>query len=217
MASAAPDRVDTMTTTRPFAPDSVIDLIGRTPLIRLRAFGAGHARRRALRQGGVPEPRRLGQGPRGGVDPARGRAHRPAARRRHDSRRDLRQHRHRLRDDLRGVRLPAQAVHAGQRHAGADAHAEGLRRRAGADRSHGRHRRRHSRGAAAVRRRIRSATSTPTSTTTTPTGARTTRPPGRRSSSRPRAGSRTSSPASAPAARSWASAAGCASSTATSG
>jgi cysteine synthase B len=39
MASAAPDRVDSMTTTRPFAPDSVIDLIGRTPLIRLRAFG----------------------------------------------------------------------------------------------------------------------------------------------------------------------------------
>jgi len=28
-----------MTTTRPLAPDSVIDLIGRTPLIRLRGFG----------------------------------------------------------------------------------------------------------------------------------------------------------------------------------
>ena len=39
MASAAPERVDTMTTTRPFTPDSVIDLIGRTPLLRLRAFG----------------------------------------------------------------------------------------------------------------------------------------------------------------------------------
>ena len=39
MASAAPDSVDTMTTTRPFTPDSVIDLIGRTALIRLRAFG----------------------------------------------------------------------------------------------------------------------------------------------------------------------------------
>ncbi len=39
MASAAPEHVDTMTTTRPFAPDSVIDLIGRTPLLRLRAFG----------------------------------------------------------------------------------------------------------------------------------------------------------------------------------
>src|SRR5215217_7671269 len=39
MASAAPDRVDSMTTTRPFAPESVIDLIGRTPLMRLRAFG----------------------------------------------------------------------------------------------------------------------------------------------------------------------------------
>ena len=40
MASAAPDRADSMTTTRPFTPDSVIDLIGRTPLIRLRSFGA---------------------------------------------------------------------------------------------------------------------------------------------------------------------------------
>ena len=40
MASAAPERVDTMTTTtRPFTPDSVVDLIGRTALIRLRAFG----------------------------------------------------------------------------------------------------------------------------------------------------------------------------------
>jgi S-sulfo-L-cysteine synthase (O-acetyl-L-serine-dependent) len=39
MASAAPDRVSGMTTTRPFAPASMIDLIGGTPLIRLRAFG----------------------------------------------------------------------------------------------------------------------------------------------------------------------------------
>jgi cysteine synthase B len=40
MASAAPERIDDMTTTRPLAPASVIDLIGRTPLLRLRAFGA---------------------------------------------------------------------------------------------------------------------------------------------------------------------------------
>jgi len=40
MASAAPDRVSGLTTVRPFAPASMIDLIGRTPLIRLRAFGA---------------------------------------------------------------------------------------------------------------------------------------------------------------------------------
>ena len=39
MASAAPDRVDTMTMTRSFAPESITDLIGRTPLLRLRAFG----------------------------------------------------------------------------------------------------------------------------------------------------------------------------------
>jgi cysteine synthase B len=40
MASAAPDRVSGVPTVRPFAPASVIDLIGGTPLIRLRAFGA---------------------------------------------------------------------------------------------------------------------------------------------------------------------------------
>ena len=40
MASAAPDRVSGMTTARPIAPVSIIDLIGRTPLLRLRAFGA---------------------------------------------------------------------------------------------------------------------------------------------------------------------------------
>ena len=40
MASAAPDRVSGTITTRPPAPASLIDLIGGTPLIRLRAFGA---------------------------------------------------------------------------------------------------------------------------------------------------------------------------------
>lgn len=39
MASAAPDRVGGMTTTRLFAPASMIDLIGGTPLVRLRTFG----------------------------------------------------------------------------------------------------------------------------------------------------------------------------------
>src|SRR5690348_16216088 len=37
MASAAPER---MTTTRLHAPQSVVDLIGGTPLLRLRSFGA---------------------------------------------------------------------------------------------------------------------------------------------------------------------------------
>jgi cysteine synthase B len=40
MASAAPDRVSGMTTTRLFSPASMIDLIGGTPLVRLRTFGA---------------------------------------------------------------------------------------------------------------------------------------------------------------------------------
>src|SRR5687767_1054351 len=40
MASAAPDRVSGMTTTRLGAPASMIDLIGGTALVRLRTFGA---------------------------------------------------------------------------------------------------------------------------------------------------------------------------------
>jgi cysteine synthase B len=40
MASAAPDRVSGMTTTRTFAPASMIDLIGGTPLVRLRTLGS---------------------------------------------------------------------------------------------------------------------------------------------------------------------------------
>ena len=66
-------------------------------------------------------------------------------------------------------------------------------------------RRRHPQVPRDLRRRIPTATSTPTSTTTRPTGRRISRPPASRSSSRPTAGSRTSSPAWAPAAPSWAS------------
>ena len=212
MASAAPDRVSGMTTTRPFAPASMIDLIGGTPLLRA-------ARGSAAETPGVELYAKAEfQNPGGSVKDraaasilARGEAHRTAARRGHHSRCDVGQHRHRLRDDLGGVRLPAEAVHAGQRHARADAHAEGLRRRADPDQSDGRHRRRDPRGAAALRRG---------------SAAVFLRRPvqQRRQLARPlrddRAGnhradrgaaSRTSSPASAPAARSWGSAAGCAS------
>ena len=194
MASAAPDRVDTMTTTTRSVDARFGHRSDRRDAARGCARSGRHARRRALRQGRVPESRRLGEGPRGGVDPPRGRAQWPADQGRDDSRRHLGQHRHRLRDDRRRAWLPPEAVHAGQRHARADAHAEGLRRRARADRS------RWKAPTAPFAKRggcsppIRSATSTPISTTTTPTGARTTRPPVPRSSSRPKAASRTSSP-----------------------
>ena len=94
-----------------------------------------------------------------------------------DPRRDVGQHRHRLRDDRRGARLQGEAVRAGEREPGAQADPARARRRAGAHQSARRHRRRDSRGAAARTPRIRTATSIRTSTTTTATGARTTTRP----------------------------------------
>ena len=103
------------------------------------------------------------------------------------SRRDLGQHRHRLRDGRRGARLQGEAVRAGERQPRAQADPARARRRADPDRPAGEHRRRDSRGAAAATPRIRTATSTRTSTATTATGARTTTRPRRKSSSRPAA------------------------------
>ena len=67
-----------------------------------------------------------------------------------------------------------------------------LWRRPRADRSDGRQRRRHPPGARHLRARARSGTSTRTSTATRRTGGRISRPPGRRSWNRRRAASRTS-------------------------
>ena len=57
---------------------SVLDLIGDTPLIRLQGRQRGD-RLRDPRQGGVPEPRPVGEGPRGAVHHPRRRAARDAA------------------------------------------------------------------------------------------------------------------------------------------
>ena len=92
-------------------------------------------------------------------------------------RRDLGQHRHRLRDDRRRARLQGDAVPAGERQPRAEADPARARRRAGPHQSARRHRRRDPRGAAAATPRIPIATSTRTSTTTTATGARTTTRP----------------------------------------
>ena len=161
------------------ANDSIVDLIGNTPLRPpppLRARGAAgvelYAKAEWHNPGGSVKDRAAAA-----HDP-RGRAHR--ARCTHgkiDPRRDVRQHRHRLRDDRRGARLPRQAVRAGERHARAQAHPARVRRRHRLHRPAGGVRRRDPRGAGASTRPTRIATSTRTSTTTRPTGARTTTRP----------------------------------------
>ena len=84
--------------------------------------------------------------------------------------RDQRQHRHRLRDDLRRARLPAEARPAAERQPGAQAEPARLRGRADPDRSDRGDRWRPAVREATGRRGARTSTSTPTSTTTKPTG-----------------------------------------------
>ena len=121
-------------------------LIGRTPLLRLRGIEPRpgieiYAKLEWQNPGGSVKDRAalamILDGERTGAlapgqDPAR---------------RDVRQHRHRLRDDRRGARLPRAALRAGERHARAQADAARLRRRARPHRSDGGQRRRHPRSA----------------------------------------------------------------------
>ena len=146
--------IDTHQGTAPREGTSVASLVGDTPLVRLRRLRDA-AGRRDPREARVAEPRRLGEGPRGARDGRRRRAARARSARPGPARRDVRQHRHRLRDARRGARLPREAVRAGQRHARAEAAAARLRRGPRADRSDGRQRRRHPRGAADLRARSR--------------------------------------------------------------
>ena len=183
--------------------DSLVDLVGNTPLVRLHKVTAGVDGDRA-RQGGVPQPRRLGEGPDRAAD---GRRRRGA-------------------DGLlgpggtiveptsgnTGVGLAIVAAQRGYRCIFAmpdkisaekvDA-AAGVRRRGGRvpDRRARRTTRTpttRSRGGSCARRRVRGG---PTSTRTRPTRGALPRRPGPRSGGRPRGASPTSSPASAPAAR----------------
>ena len=141
-------RVNAMTT-HTIASSSVQDLIGRTPLLRLdRLVPANqrveiYAKAEFQNPGGSVKDRAaaaiLDDGERSG------RLHRGAC----HPRRDIREHRHRLRDDRRGARLQAEAVRARQRHGRTETHAACLRRRADPDQPHGGLRRRHSRGAPA--------------------------------------------------------------------
>ena len=95
-------RLSVMTMTRPRRrPDSVIDLIGRTPLLRLRAFGADtpgvelYAKAEFQNPGGSVKDRAAASILRAA------RAGRPPAARRDNPRRDVGQHRDRVRDDRR--------------------------------------------------------------------------------------------------------------------
>ena len=84
---------------------SLIDLVGNTPLVQL---DPGHRGRQAAGagQGGVPEPRWLGEGPDRGQDDRGGRAGGTAEARRHHRRADQRQHRGGTGHRRAGPRLP---------------------------------------------------------------------------------------------------------------
>ncbi len=102
------------------------------------------------------QPRRVGQGSPGGQHGARGAAIGRAAAGQDAARRDVGQHRHRLRDDWRVAGISRQALRAVQRDRRAQAAAARVRRRSDLHRSDGRLRRRDSRSAQAGRRQRRS-------------------------------------------------------------
>ena len=93
--------------------DSVIELIGNTPLVRLHHVTDG-AQRRGAREGRVPEPRRLGEGPDRRADDRRGGGVRRARAGRDDRRADERQHRRRPRARRPAARLPLRLRRARQ-------------------------------------------------------------------------------------------------------
>ena len=108
--------------------NSLLELIGNTPLVKLEPHGRHHLVARA-RQGRVPQPRRLGEGPDRGPDDRRGRGQRRAEARRHDRRADLGQHRRRPRAGRPAARLPLHLRVPRQGQRGQAQRARGLRRR----------------------------------------------------------------------------------------
>ncbi len=92
--------------------DSLLDSVGRTPLVGLPRLSPS-PRRPALGEARDGQPHRLDQGPGGARDGRAGRARGPAAARRHRAGADVGQHRH-----LAGDGLPPQGLPAGLRHAG---------------------------------------------------------------------------------------------------
>ena len=129
---------------------------------------ARDARRRALREGRMAEPRRVGEGPRGRADDSRGRSLGQADAG-HASILDATSGNTGIAYAMVGAArgYTGEAVRAREREPRAQADSARARRRARADQSARRHRRRHPRGAPAAARAIRIATSIPTSTATT--------------------------------------------------
>ena len=162
---------------------------------------ARRPRRRTLRQGRVLQPRRLRQGPpRPEHDPG-GREVRRAPPRQDHPGRHLGQHRHRLRHDRRGARLPRPAVPAAQRLPGAQEDPARLRRGDRPDQPRRAVRRGHPDGQEAVRRGPRPVLLPRPVRQRRQLAGPLQRPPGRRSGRRPRDASPTSSPAWAPPGR----------------
>ena len=129
--------------------ETVARLVGSTPLVRLRRIGAElpgiriYAKCEFMNPGGSVKDRpalRM-------IEAAL--ARRPLRPGAHARRLDERQHRRRLRLDLRRARAPLRARHAAQRERGAQAHRAGVRRRARLLGSAGGLRRRHPPGARA--------------------------------------------------------------------
>ena len=127
---------------------SVLDMIGRTPLVRLHQFEREtpgvelYAKAEWQNPGGSVKDRAAA---RMILD---GEASGKLTRGQDDPRRDLGQYRDRLRDGRRRARLQGEAVRAGERQPGAEADSARARRGARADQSARGHRRRDSRSAA---------------------------------------------------------------------
>ena len=111
--------------------ESVVDLVGNTPLVRLTSVtrDAGPRRTAGAGQARVPQPRRVGEGPHRRPHGRRRRGERRAEARRHHRRADQRQHRHRAGPGRPAARLPVHLHLPRQGRSGEDQRAEGLRRR----------------------------------------------------------------------------------------
>ena len=107
--------------------ESMADLVGNTPLVRLTSVARDLAAHRA-RQDRVPQPGRVGEGPDRRADDRGGRGVRRAAPRRHDRRAHLGQHRRRAGHRGPEARLRLRVRAARQGEPGQDQRAHGVRR-----------------------------------------------------------------------------------------
>ncbi len=108
--------------------NSVLDLIGNTPLVRLNSVARDYAPTDP-REGRIPEPGRLVQRPHRRADHRRSRSRGQAETGRHDRRTDERQHRHRARARRPAARVPLRLRAARQGGRGEAQRAQGVRRR----------------------------------------------------------------------------------------